>query len=232
MILASRVSIASSVAILAAGSVICPAHATDWTSTHLRPAVQAWMGVVTLLAEDDDREEGRRRPERERSEDQGRRDRRGPPRPEGPRGEAITMLNDIVGRLSRIEAMLGGRGPMMGPPPGWREGHAHGDHGHHPRRGQGRPEMTPEMRDKMEARMEAGRDRMRAAREKWENASEEERAEMKQSWEKRMKEDRGTMAEATARMEQARKRFQQMEERVEQLEAEVARLKKAAREDD
>ncbi|MFM7137783.1 MAG: hypothetical protein ACKO1M_12055, partial [Planctomycetota bacterium] len=34
-----------------------PVAAADWQRSYLEPAVQAWMGVVTLLADDGEREE-------------------------------------------------------------------------------------------------------------------------------------------------------------------------------
>jgi hypothetical protein len=248
-----------------------PLVAADWQQAYLEPAVQAWMGVVTLLAEDGERETSEQRPQGEKEETGGRkgrgeRHRHGhhgmhPPGPEaygrmGPRGDALGMLNDIVGRLSRIEAMLAGRGPMAGRGPG-------GD-GRGAWSGPGRPELSPEMRAQMEARMKEGREKMRAAREKWEQASPEEREAMKKQMEGRRQEarekmekaraekgerprdgdemrkamervreeGRKRMEEAKTKMEEARKRFQEMEQRVKRLEAEVARLQKAAEKED
>jgi hypothetical protein len=228
-------------ALLVAGGSTRPAAAADWRQSYLEPAVQAWMGLVTLLAEDGERAE-KEKPERcdggckhcdrkdekddkrrkgdagewkwdcrgdcETCRGKGRADhgyqhgggehrgphgdrpghrwhagpalhggpahgRMGPPRPEGPRGDALATLNDIVGRLSRIEAMLAGRGPMTG-------------------RGPDGPQASSEMRAMMEARMKEGREKMKAARE----------------------------------------RFKEMEQRVKRLEAEVARMKEAAEKDD
>ena len=222
---------------LVAGGIARPVAAADGQGGYLEPAVQAWMGVVALLADD------------------GERGRMAPPRPEGPRGDALAMLNDIVGRLSRIEAMLAARGPMGGPGP--RGGQALGS----------RRAVSPEMREMMEARMQKRREQMQEARKKWENASPEEREEMKKQWEarrrdaygsrekpraeraerseqsvspgdmrqamQRMREEgRRRMEDAQAKMEAARKRFQEMEQRIKRLEAEVVRLRKAVEKDD
>jgi len=117
-------------------------------------------------------------------------------------GDMAAMLTDIQRRLARIEGMLAGRGPSMGRGPG-----------------SGRPGVSPEVREMMEARMKEGREKMKAAREKWENASEEERAEMKKQWERRMKEDREKMPPGGDRL-------WEMERRIRRLEAENARLRK------
>jgi hypothetical protein len=202
-----------------------PGAAAEWPRSYLEPAIQAWMGVVTMLAEDGEREEttpdrpGRRRGhgmEGDRHDHghhgphhgpmpphrHGHRPHMGPPRPEGVRADALSMLHDIAGRLARIERMLAARGPGE-----WR--------------GAGRPEMSSAAREMMEAR-QAG---MKQARETWEQASPEERKEMKQKREARMNAGRD-------KMQEARKRFQDMEARVEQLEAEVTRLKQAAEKPD
>ncbi|MCS5617451.1 MAG: hypothetical protein NZ658_05575, partial [Pirellulales bacterium] len=158
---------------LVAGGIARPVAAADGQGGYLEPAVQAWMGVVALLADD------------------GERGRMAPPRPEGPRGDALAMLNDIVGRLSRIEAMLAARGPMGGPGP--RGGQALGS----------RRAVSPEMREMMEARMQKRREQMQEARKKWENASPEEREEMKKQWQARMEEGRKKMQEARKKWENA-----------------------------
>lgn len=220
-------------ALVVAGTIAGPAAAADWQQTYFEPAVQAWMGVVTLLADEGDvcsecekgdceacrgdraaaggdrRRHGDQRPSRgdrpHRPRHAGaahrqhhkpgdmhppappRHARMGPPRPEGPRGDALAMLGDILGRVSRIEAMLAGRGPMPGRGP-------RGDEARGPRR-----EAAAEMRNMMEDRMAEGRERMEQAR---------------------------------TRMEEARRRFRDMEQRVKRLEAEVKRLKEAAAQDD
>jgi hypothetical protein len=253
-------------ALLAAG-VARPAAAADWRQSYVEPAIQTWMGLVTLLAEDGERAE-KQKPEQcdgdckdgckdcERKGEKGRRGdkgeckgdcrgecetcrgkghadhgrrhgggeqhgqhgdhaghhghagpghhggpahgRMGPPRPEGPRGDALAMLNDIVGRLSRIEAMLAGRGPMPSRGPGAPSAAGRGEW-----RGRGGPQASPEMRAMMEARMKEGREKMKAAREKWEQASPEEREEMKKQWEARMKEGRERMKAAREKWEKA-----------------------------
>jgi len=263
MMSVSRIPIFACLAAIGTAGAVQPAAATDWQQNYLEPAVGAWMGVVTLLADGGEKQckgeckgrsaedkkardggrrggkaEGRHRghdgdhgrmsgphgPEghrRDRMHSPGRppHGRMEPPRPEGPRRDALAMLNDIVGRLSRIERMLAARGPGMPDGPGG------------PRRGEwqgGRramPQVSPERRDAMRARM-------KEAREKWENASEEERAEMKKAWEARMKAGRERMREPRPRMEEARERFQAMQQRIERLEAELARMKKAAERDD
>jgi hypothetical protein len=244
-----------------------PVAAADWQRGYLEPAIQAWMGVVTMLAEDGEREGDRHHGGHHRHGMHGGRHEHGhhgrmhapghphhahmgPPRPEGPRADAITMLQDISGRLARIERMLAARGP--------------GGPGRGEWRGAERPEMSSAARGMMEARMKEGREKMKAAREKWEKASPEDREKMKQEWEARMKEGREKMEraraekgersgnademkqamerfraeagkrmeEAKAKMDEARKRFQDMEARVKQLEAEVARMKKTAEKDD
>ncbi len=168
------VCLASSLAAaLMAGGITRPVAAADREGGFLKPAVQAWMGVVALLADD------------------GEPDRMAPRRRQGPRGDALAMLNDIVGRLSRIEAMLAARGPMRGPGP--RDGQARG-----PRR-----DVPPEMREMMEARMQKRREQMQDARKKWENASPEERDEMKKQWQARMEEGRKRMQEAREKWENA-----------------------------
>ena len=235
-------SVGCAAALIAAAVAPSPVAAAEWQRNYLEPAIQAWMGVVTMLAEDGEREERPDdRPERRRGPGmQGDRHghgghghhgphhgrmhphgpphhaHMGPPRPEGPRADAISMLHDISGRLTRIERMLTGRGPG-GPPVG---GPGRGEW-----RGAGRPDMSSEAREMREARMMEGREKMKAARDKWEQASPEEREQMKQQWQARMQEGR-------EKMQGARQRFQDMEARIKQLEAEVARLTQAAEKDD
>jgi hypothetical protein len=215
-------------ALMAVAVTPAPGAAAEWPQNYLEPAIQAWMGVVTMLAEDGEREEttpdrrGRRRGHGMEGGRHGHsghghhgphhgpmpphrhehRPHMGPPRPEGPRADAIAMLHDIAGRLARIERMLAARGPGE-----WR--------------GAGRPEMSAEAREMMDAR----RARMKQARETWEQASPEEREALKQKREVRMNAGR-------EKMQAARKRFQDMEARVKELEAEVSRLKQAAENDD
>ena len=47
-------------ALVAALVAPVPVAAGEWQRSYLEPAVQAWMGVVTLLAEDGEREEEKR----------------------------------------------------------------------------------------------------------------------------------------------------------------------------
>jgi hypothetical protein len=248
-------------ALVAATVAPAPAAAADWRQSYLEPAIQAWMGVVTMLAEDGERE-GRPHERRGRERGHGMHDHgdhgppwgrmhdpghMGPPGPEGPRAGALSMLHDISDRLARIERLLAGR--------------ASGGPGRGDGRGPGRPEMSSAAREMMEAR----RARMKQARERWEHASPEEREEMKQQWEARMQEGREKLKAAREKWEQAspeerqgmkkqwqerrgeagrrmeamksgmdgsRPRWQDMEARVKQLEAEVARLKQALEQGD
>lgn len=190
------------------------------------PVIQALVGTTALLADDADREgdrgEGRRSRESSRESSRGERGEAG-------RGDIQAMMNEIMARLSRIEQLLGERGPMTG-------------------RGPGRSEISPEMKQQWEARMKEGREKMQAAREKWENASPEEREKMKQEWQGRMREGRENreqteqarpageegpqmpeevrkkMAEARRMVDEARKRAAEMENRVKRLEAELERM--------
>jgi hypothetical protein len=202
------------------------ASAASWQSTYLEPAIHAWMGVVTLLADDGERESNKKDDcdgECKKGDGckkcDGNRDGKGhfewthrgskpPHHPHhgphhmglhhGPRGDVMSLLHDISARLARIERLLGTPGPG-GPP---MHPMHHGKHG-----GMGGPHH--EMYE-----------RMRAAREKWEHASPEERAEMKKKWEARMKEGR-------ARMEEARKKWENAspEERVEMKAKWEAKMK-------
>ena len=108
------------------------------------PIIQALVGTTALLADDADRESDRSEGRRSRESSRGERGEAG-------RGDARAMMNEIMARLSRIEQMLGERGPMMG-------------------RGPGRSEISPEMKQQWEARMKEGREKMQEARTKWENA--------------------------------------------------------------
>ncbi|MCE9632515.1 MAG: hypothetical protein K8S94_17660 [Planctomycetia bacterium] len=72
----------------------------------------------------------------------------------GPRPDAMRKLDEIIGRLSRIEAKLGGRGEDAGSRAGDRP----------------RPAVPAEARAMMEKRMEEGRRRMEEGREKMEQA--------------------------------------------------------------
>ncbi len=243
----ATVAAASIAALLASGGA---ASAASWQRSYLEPAIQAWMGVVTLLADDGERDEDERdskcegncdkddcdkcrgkqarkehkeRPHGKRMHGDGPHDgQMGPPH--GPRGDAISLLHDIHARLGRIERMLASRGPG-GPP---MAGHHHGGH--------------PGRHDAMEGPKGEMYQRMSAAREKWENASPEERAEMKEKMKARMQEardrmpqrkldtdtDRGDLPEdARSMVAAARKRAAELDNRVKRLEAELERLKEA-----
>lgn len=212
MIYTNRLTVAAAcmAATLAGGGA---ASAATWQQAYLEPAVHAWMGVVTLLASDGEREEAKERDEQCEGDcgdgeckkcDHKRGDRKGlgdwhhgKPRHghgphhghmgphDGPRGDALTLLHDINMRLGRIERMLAARGPG-GPPP-----MAHRHHGHHGRH----PGMEGPKNEMYQ--------RMSEARKKYENASPEERAEMKAKWEARMKEGREKMEAARAKWENA-----------------------------
>lgn len=143
----------------------------------------------------------------------------GPARPEGPRADALTMLQDISQRLIRIERMLAGRDRAPTAAGGARRG---------PGEERGPAAMSSEARDAMRETMKARTARMKQAKETWDRASPAEREAMKKRWEARPQEGREPAAEGRARMEQARQRFQEMVQRIERLEAEVERLRKAA----
>jgi hypothetical protein len=260
-------------ALVAATVAPAPVAAAEWQTRCLEPAIQAWMGVVTMLAEDGAREE---RPHERRDHQRGREmhghrhdhngrahhgphDGRmhppghphsahmGPPRPEGPRADALSMLQDISGRLARIERMLAARAPG-GPGRGEWRGPERPDMSSEAREmmGSSRARMqaareqweqaSPEEREKMkqqwQERMTEGREKMKAAREKWEQASPEEREKMKQQWQELRGKAGRRMEETTPRSEGSRPRRQDMEARVKQLEAEVARLKQALEKED
>lgn len=220
---------ACTLAVLASGPT---ASAATWQRAYLEPAIHAWMGVVTFLAADGEREDedddcegecekgdGCKKCDRKKGHGEWHRDHmkhhepreghKGPPHGHmgphhGPRGDVISLLHDMSARLGRIERMLASRGPdgpQMGPP------HHHGPHG-------GRPEMhgpRPEMHK-----------RMSEMRQKWEDASPEERAEMKAKFEAKMKEGR-------ARMEAARQKWEEAspEERAEMKKKWEARKQEA-----
>jgi hypothetical protein len=242
MIHTNRLTIAAAcmVATLAGGGA---ASAATWQKTYLEPAVHAWMGVVTLLASDGEREDAKDRDSKcEGGCDKGdckmcdhkRGERKGPEgghhgRPkhgrgphhghmpphhagphDGPRGDALTMLHDINMRLGRIERMLAARGPGGSPPMVGHDRH-HGPHGGPHRGHHGMVGPKGEMHQ-----------RMSEMRKKWENASPEEREEMKKKMEARMKEGR-------AKMEEARKKWDNAspEEREEMKAKWQARMKEA-----
>ncbi len=214
-------------AVLAMGPT---ASAASWQRSYLEPAIQAWMGVVTLLADDGERDEDDRDSKCEGNCDKddcdecrgkhARKDHKerhhgkrmhgdgphdgqmGPPH--GPRGDAISLLHDIHARLGRIERMLASRGPG-GPP---MAGPHHGGH--------------PGRRDAMEGPKGEMYQRMSAAREKWENASPEEQAEMKEKMKARMEEGRDRMEEVRRKWENA-----SPEERAEMKEKMKARMQEA-----
>ena len=147
------------------------ARADTWQEAFLNPAVRSWMAVLTLVAEDGERAEP------------------------GLRGDPLGKLDEILGRLRRIESMLAAR--RMGPggsPPGPPRGEwgPRGD-------GRGRDEprrpgagMPPEMRERMQARAAE-------ARERWEQMSPEERAEMREKMEARMEAARERMRDGGRR---------------------------------
>ena len=222
----ATVAAASMAAILAAGGSASRAPAAEWQTTYLKPAVQAWMGVVTLLGSDSEREDekdddskcdgdcekdckkcdhkrGGDGPHGKHMHRHGPRDgHMGPHADHGPRGDAVKLLHDINARLARIERMLAARG-QSGPP---MAGHGHG--GHHGKR------------EAMEGPKKEAYQRMSAAREKWQNASPEERAEMKEKMEARMKEGREKMAAVREKWQNA-----SPEERAEMKEKMEARMK-------
>ena len=64
--------LAAALAVAGAGRTVA---AADWQRAYLEPAVQAWMGVVTLLAEDGERETSEQRQQGEKEETGGRKGR-------------------------------------------------------------------------------------------------------------------------------------------------------------
>lgn len=98
-----------------------------------------------------DRGHGRRPPEGGRG---GPSSQREAMRAWGPRPDAMPKLDEIIARLSRIEARMGGRPEQRGP------------EGQPPRP----PMPTAEMKEMMERRMQEGRKRMDEARQKMEQA--------------------------------------------------------------
>jgi hypothetical protein len=203
------------------------ARADTWQEAFLNPAVRSWMAVLTLVAEDGERAEP------------------------GLRGDPHGKLDEILGRLRRIESMLAARrmgpgGPPPGPPRG--EWGPRGD-------GRGRDEprrpgagMPPEMRERMQARAAE-------ARERWEQMSPEERAEIREKMEAargrrpRGERPRSPGDEPARRAERApgprpdgdpvrelmrasRAGFAALQQRIERLEAEVLQLKKQLEEQD
>lgn len=125
----------------------------------------AWMGTVAMLAEGEDAESGShdRGDHEPRSRERGYGDREARPRGglDGPRMLMATM-DDIVARLSRIEARLSVPG-----------GRPESDAWHAPRPpigGSGsrpRGEVPEEVRAEMRRRMEEGRERMEQARRRF-----------------------------------------------------------------
>lgn len=106
-------------AFMAAALASAPVTAGEWQRTYLEPAVQAWMGVVTLLAEDGEREGGRR---------EGRGSREGK---EGDRGECKGDCGDTCERC-RGQRHDGDKHDGEHRRPGMHGDH-HGHHGsHHP----------------------------------------------------------------------------------------------------
>lgn len=208
---------------------------------------RVWMGTVAFLAdaEDGDRgeREGRGRGSMKRGDRcecgagdcekcRGGREQghhvRGERHHGGPEGSRAVMskMDDILARLSRIEAKLDGRAGA--PPRGEWRGPRPPDGGRGPRgempeqmrrmmeerMREAREKMSPEERERFDARMKAMRERMRDGGPRPEGRPE------------RGPEGRPAMPpEVRERMEQARRRFAEMEERIKKLEAEIGRLK-------
>lgn len=185
-----RLSSAPAAIVLAIATSIgfCPrgGFAATMPSLSIDALAQAWMGAVTLLADEGgEREPGNRRDRGDRCEcgkgdceacrgGHAHRGHRGHgPRPgmEGPRA-ALAKMDDIVARLARIEAKLDGR-PVRESRGDW-----HGP----------RPEMPAEAREQMRKRMEEGREKMEQARRRF--AEMEERIKKLEAEVERLRADR------------------------------------------
>jgi hypothetical protein len=213
-----------------------PGFAAVEPAPALDQLAHAWMGAVALLAHDGDREHGEHgRGEKcgcgkdgcDRCSREGRHGRGGHGHGErshaehgpGPRA-AMEKIDEILGRLARIEAKLDGRavgpgrGEWRGPRPEMPE---HVRSMMEDRMREAREKMSDEDRRRMDERMKAARERMREGGDRPEGRPpipEEVREQMR----KRMEEGR-------ERMEQARQALRQMEERIRKLEAEIERMK-------
>lgn len=235
-----RVVGASLIALLA----VCPAagrraSANDVEPTVFQQAIGAWMGVVTLLAEDGDagsteRKEGEAKhgdgehAHREHAE-RGDRGERGGREGRGPR----------EGSRDRGPGPRGQSWRMHAPP-------MHGMHGIGPgsarldeiaerlARIERKLDAAPRMGNPWSPRPEAGPrpgvvgpgvGRGRELPEEMRREMEKRRSEMQERVKGMMDDGRKRMAEAQEKMEQARRRFAEMEERIKKLEAEVERLK-------
>ena len=216
-----RLSLPFAIAILAAFA--CPRSGVAAAVTAVQPGhipqavVQAWLGVATLLADDDrddddrvddDRDDDKRRRHEGRGQahrgDGERSGHHGRAHGDGSGGPAA-MLREIMARLGRIEAKLDARSGWQGRGPG----------------GPPRPPMSEEMRRGMSERMrEAGPPSGRGPRPEMPES-------MRRMMEERMRMGREQMEEARKRMEDARRRFKEMEDRIRRLEQEVERLKRA-----
>jgi hypothetical protein len=198
---------------------VCPAAgrrvmANDGEPTFFHQGVRAWMGVITLLAEDGDAANKERSEAEAKDGDRERADR-------DHAGHERTMRGDRGGRDGRgprewsRDRGPGPRGPasrMHAPP-------MHGMHGMHGMPGmRGMPSMGPGSATRLDEIAE----RLARIERKLDAAPR-----MGNPWSPRPEPGSrpGLMAEAQERMEHARRRFAEMEERIKKLEAEVERLK-------
>ncbi len=200
------------------------AMANDMEPTAFHRAISAWMGVVTLLAEDGDatskeQSEGEaKRGDTERSNrehamrgDRGGREGRGPrewsrDRGPGPRGPGMRMQGPPMHGMHGMPGMPGM--PYMGPGSTTKLDEI----AERLARIERKLDAAPRMGNPWSPRPEAG------ARPGFAGPGFSRGREMPEEMRKRMTETR-------EKMEQARRRFAEMEERIKKLEAEVERLK-------
>ena len=248
-----------------AGVVMCtagvfvsrPAPAADWQESLLYPAARSWMRILTLVAEDGGQAE--QAPEMGDREGRGRHGkdpgRQPPSSGPSPRVDAIAKLDEVLGRLGRIESMLAAR-PMPGTEAGPGRPQAGPGRSESPRSGGRMPavaqermeawarevrergeQMTDEERMEIRRKMEEARARMRAGgrrgRPDSTGTAGEQRPPDHQTAERLNPPGSDVMRAAMMeRFAEARKRFAMMEERIKSLEGEVQRLQQMLKDND
>lgn len=215
------------------------------------------MRILTLVAEDGGQAE--QAPARGDREGRGRHGkdpgRQSPSSGPGPRVDAIAKLDEVLGRLGRIESMLAAR-PMPGteagpgrPQPGPGRSESPRSGGRMPAVAQERMEawarevrergeqMTAEERMEIRRKMEEARARMRAGGRRGRPDSTGTAGEQRPPDHETAERSNppGTDVMRAAMMErfaEARKRFAMMEERIKSLEGEVQRLQQMLKDND